>query len=675
MLGRLEFPNGASGVIMFRTDPGRCCTLVILTTFLSSFLFADAPYQGVALDTSSPFTASQLDESLLDARQVGANVVAVDVNWSQVNLAAPPDISDISQRLLEVAPQIDAIRNRGLDVFLRSNVTVQTGEFPGRISPSSSSAWFQNYGRIMDSVAEFADTRGVSMLSVGSNLSGLQAESLSVEWSTLIDRVRQRFDGAITYAADARDDVELEGNFRDVPWWGDLDVIGINAYFPLTFDFNGIPEALNSGAQDWADDLESWRNGEQLEQPIVFTDVGYRSVDGGAVFPLERAGSRVDLEEQSLAYDAVLSAFSERDWWAGGFAAGWSADAQAGGAGDTGFTPQNKPAEEVLANYYGGRATYRLHPSLLESWESGLNGWTLPNSGSTTGLTIDDALGSTDGERSLSVLAGDGVNAAKLWTLDGSEAYTLLQTALAQPNNYRLRLDVSADPESVSSTSLRLSLQDDSDQPNVVTLPVQFGARGDQLTDTVEISLEEFSTLNPNSIYYELHLGSTDSSAGRLLLDNLRLSSNVPGDVTNDTIVDCDDIDAVSNAVRHGWTDAQFDINGDGTVDLVDRQAWMQLVQVPGADAVGVLEGDFDLNGVVEFADFLVLSGNFGHPGNWCEGDATGDREVSFADFLALSTNFGQSATDVATVPEPAMAFYIPILFLMGFRYSQRRTG
>ena len=92
-----------------------------------------------------------------------------------------------------------------------------------------------------------------------------------------------------------------------------MDVIGINAYLPLTFDFNGIPEALASGAQDWADDLENWRSGEQLEQPIVFTNVGYRSVDGGAVFPLDRAGSRVDLEEQSLAYDAVWSTFGERD--------------------------------------------------------------------------------------------------------------------------------------------------------------------------------------------------------------------------------------------------------------------------------------------------------------------------------------------------------------------------
>ena len=125
---------------MLRTDPGRFCALLLVTVFLGSCVFADVPYQGIALDTTNPFTIPQLDESLLDARQVGANVVAVDVNWPQASLSSPPNINNIDQRLSEITPQVNAIRNRGLDVFLRSNVTVQTGEFTGRINPSSSAA-------------------------------------------------------------------------------------------------------------------------------------------------------------------------------------------------------------------------------------------------------------------------------------------------------------------------------------------------------------------------------------------------------------------------------------------------------------------------------------------------------------------------------------------------------
>lgn len=54
---------------------------------------------------------------------------------------------------------------------------------------------------------------------------------------------------------------------------------------------------------------------------------------------------------------------------------------------------------------------------------------------------------------------------------------------------------------------------------------------------------------------------------------------------------------------------------------------------------------DFDLDGTVSFADFLILSANFGKTNaTRLMGDATRDREVTFADFLVLSASFGTSA-------------------------------
>jgi len=54
----------------------------------------------------------------------------------------------------------------------------------------------------------------------------------------------------------------------------------------------------------------------------------------------------------------------------------------------------------------------------------------------------------------------------------------------------------------------------------------------------------------------------------------------------------------------------------------------------------GDLDGDLD----VDFADFLVLSTNFGKSeATSAEGDIDGDGAVSFADFLLLSANFGKS--------------------------------
>lgn len=67
------------------------------------------------------------------------------------------------------------------------------------------------------------------------------------------------------------------------------------------------------------------------------------------------------------------------------------------------------------------------------------------------------------------------------------------------------------------------------------------------------------------------------------------------------------------------------------------------------------LAGDVDANGEVDFADFLVLSANFGNDVDpaGSSGDIDGNGNVDFSDFLILSANFGQSAGAVASVPEP----------------------
>ena len=61
--------------------------------------------------------------------------------------------------------------------------------------------------------------------------------------------------------------------------------------------------------------------------------------------------------------------------------------------------------------------------------------------------------------------------------------------------------------------------------------------------------------------------------------------------------------------------------------------------------------GDFDGDGVVDFADFLILSGQFGQSVDEVTGqdvaDANSDGEIGFADFLVLSANFGLQTYDI----------------------------
>ena len=127
-----------------------------------------------------------------------------------------------------------------------------------------------------------------------------------------------------------------------------------------------------------------------------------------------------------------------------------------------------------------------------------------------------------------------------------------------------------------------------------------------------------------------------------------------------------------------------LDLNDDGVINSGDAPLLCSAVSSGGQDLVealaaeGFLPGDFDLNGAVEFPDFLTMSGNFNATSqHYGQGDANCDGAVDFSDFLELSGNFGKSiagSSVAATVPEPAgMLLFLPSVFLL-MRLRRRRA-
>lgn len=111
---------------------------------------------------------------------------------------------------------------------------------------------------------------------------------------------------------------------------------------------------------------------------------------------------------------------------------------------------------------------------------------------------------------------------------------------------------------------------------------------------------------------------------------------------------------------------ATLDVNRDMSVDAYDLNRFLSLA--------GSMPGDSDLNGRVEFADFLALSGAFGQDGGWSGGDFNCDGHVGFDDFLVQSSRFGISAQP-ANIPEPQAFFEIlaATMLLLPFRGRRRR--
>ncbi len=92
-------------------------------------------------------------------------------------------------------------------------------------------------------------------------------------------------------------------------------------------------------------------------------------------------------------------------------------------------------------------------------------------------------------------------------------------------------------------------------------------------------------------------------------------------------------VDDIFDGIREA--DIAYDLNEDGMLSLSDASFVVE-------EVLGTRFGDINLDGSVDFTDFLKLSANFGRTdAAFADGDMDADQTVSFADFLQLSNNFG----------------------------------
>ena len=106
---------------------------------------------------------------------------------------------------------------------------------------------------------------------------------LEANWRRVIQEVRGAYSGALIYAANF-------DQYAEVGFWDALDVIGVNAYFPLRETLSAAPvEQLEPVF------VESWRRilggidevraEQNPEAPVIFTELGYTGWRGSTIQP------------------------------------------------------------------------------------------------------------------------------------------------------------------------------------------------------------------------------------------------------------------------------------------------------------------------------------------------------------------------------------------------------
>ncbi len=242
----------------------------------------------------------------------------------------------------------------GLKVLLVPHLWVESGEWRALIQPGDDGAWARwaaGYRAFVAAWAEVAQEGGADMMSVGVEQRSWVTTQRAPLYREVVAAVRSRYQGPLTYSANW-DDAE------DTVIWGDLDVIGINAFYPLA-DKDGSPyEKLLEGGERVAARVKAL--GERWGRPVLFTEIGYTTRPDPAIKPWEwpdgMKNVKVDEAAQADAYAALIGPLLSLPGFVGFFVWRLYADPEdTSQEAEWGFSPRGKLAELVMRDAFAAR--------------------------------------------------------------------------------------------------------------------------------------------------------------------------------------------------------------------------------------------------------------------------------------------------------------------------------
>jgi len=206
--------------------------------------------------------------TLEDIRTVGANWISIHP-YARIQ-------ADGAVRFREFDPEdppahlkrpIEEAHRLGLSICIKPHLAYWGTPFAwrGEITFDKKEQWerfWRDYRRWI--VALAAACREADGFVMGTELD--QTLSFEEEWRALIAEVRTLTDAPLTYAANWTD-------YQNVPFWDALDVIGIQAYFPLTEKTNPTIDDIRTGWDRRMDELRAYS--ERSDRNILFTELGY----------------------------------------------------------------------------------------------------------------------------------------------------------------------------------------------------------------------------------------------------------------------------------------------------------------------------------------------------------------------------------------------------------------
>lgn len=245
----------------------------------------------------------------------------------------------------------EELRKQNIKIMIKPHIWIRHGEFTGFLDMKSEEDWIkfeETYTNFILEYADLAEEINAEIFCIGTELENFVTKRPDY-WNSLITKIKTKYKGKLTYAANWDE-------YKRTPFWGKLDYIGIDAYFPVTDEQTPTLEKSLEGWKNHKTVIKSFS--DKFQRPVLFTEYGYRSVDysGKEPWKFDRTMTEVNLDAQVNLSKALYETFWNEDWFAGGFVWKWFINYDtSGGKENNQYTPQNKPVEQVIKTYYTQR--------------------------------------------------------------------------------------------------------------------------------------------------------------------------------------------------------------------------------------------------------------------------------------------------------------------------------
>lgn len=251
----------------------RRCILLLMLLF-SANANAGAPsdaaiVRGIIISThggGQDWGSDAMVPTLRDIKQLGANWVAIHP-YATIAADGTVGIRQGDETPAHWTRPIKEAHALGLNICITPHLAYWRSGFswPGDIAFETDAEWmrfWQGYRAWILTLAEAC--KDADAFVIGTELD--KTLHREAEWRALIADVRTIFKGPVTYAANWTD-------YRRVPFWDALDVIGIQAYFPLSTKEMPTEADIREGWKKTIDELRAYSIAHNRN--IAFTELGY----------------------------------------------------------------------------------------------------------------------------------------------------------------------------------------------------------------------------------------------------------------------------------------------------------------------------------------------------------------------------------------------------------------